>query len=195
MAMSETESVETGRRQAFAWLDGIRVSYIRFVDWCTGRPAALYQVERVLHVVAVVLTLYVLVEGITTVWSLDVNQCNQIDRNHVSEVRGLILAGAALGGALIGRFLARLRFEVRGKLNGVQPQTNPPAWIHACLFAFLVVATLLLGYETWAEMNFSSPPPITSYVRCAAYYHTIVAPLTAGGVGLLLGNWLWYPTT
>jgi hypothetical protein len=58
---------------------------------------------------------------------------------------------------------------------------------------FLVVAALVLGYETWSVANGWSPPPVTSYVRCAAYYHPFISAGTVATIGFVLSSWLWYP--
>jgi len=59
---------------------------------------------------------------------------------------------------------------------------------------FLVLAALLLGYETYALVNSASAPPITEYVRCAAATSPTLTAVAAFAVALLIGNWLWYPT-
>jgi hypothetical protein len=66
--------------------------------------------------------------------------------------------------------------------------------LQIALAAFLVLATVLLGYETYALANSLSAPPITSYVRCAAAYSAGLSAIAGFAVTLLLGNWLWYPT-
>ena len=168
--------------------------YQGLLAWIHKHATALFRADIGFQLLAVVLTGALLIFGVAASLNLDVGQCQRVDHG-TGLAKGLILAVAALVGAGAGRLLARVRFEIRRELQGPPVRSAPiPWWIHGVAFAFLVVAAGLLGYETWAVLNFGHPPPITSYVRCAAFHHTVVAPLTAGGVGLLLGSWLWYPT-
>lgn len=145
-----------------------------------------------MHVFAVIATLVLLVGGTVAAWNVTVTKCDQIQAGNS---RGVILAVATILGAIVGRVVAYVRYQVRLELNnGQHGKASVTPLVNVGVFAFLVIATALLLYETWAVANFSHPPPITSYVRCAAYYHQIVAPLTAAGIGFLVSNWFWYPT-
>jgi hypothetical protein len=165
----------------------------RHARWARRHAQGIYRVEKGVHVVTAAAALYLLVAGTMAMWNMNVAQC---DRIQPDSLRGWILAAAAIGGALLGRFVARLWYEARLELNRGSRRVPlvAPAWLHAGLFVFLVLSTALLGYETWSVLNFYFPPPITWYVRCSAYYHPIVAPLAAGGIGFLLTSWFWYPT-
>ncbi len=70
------------------------------------------------------------------------------------------------------------------------------------LALFLTGMACVIAYETYALLMNGNPPPITSYVRCAAADHAFLPERLAGLpadvaaflAGLLIGNWLWYPS-
>jgi len=99
--------------------------------------------------------------------------------------------------ALIAGIAAQLvsRLLWRGLIP--KPETSPiiAAVVGIALMVFLVFATVLLGYETFAVVHpGGDPPPITSYVRCAAADNPWVSELAAFILSVLLGNWIWYPS-
>lgn len=108
---------------------------------------------------------------------------------------GVGLAGAALLGFTGGRLVGYLR---KSRYGGPQTlarraQGADPV-VGLMLAIFLVAATLLLGYETFALGHGGDPPPITSYVRCAAADQPWISAIAAAIISLFLGNWIWYPT-
>jgi hypothetical protein len=58
---------------------------------------------------------------------------------------------------------------------------------------FLLMALLVLVYETIGLTNAWGTRPITSYVRCGASRSPVRATLIAGTISMLVGHWLWYP--
>jgi hypothetical protein len=105
------------------------------------------------------------------------------------------LAVVALAGFALGRLVARARKWINqapavADIDTVR--TGGP--LQAALAGFLIMAAVLLGYETFALAHSAPAPPITEYVRCAAAHYPALAAVAAGAVSLLLGNWLWYPT-
>ena len=104
--------------------------------------------------------------------------------------------GSQLTTAQAGRRGARALRSALGldRENRTQQTMNASAVFEFALAIFLVVAALVLGYETYSIVNHWSPPPVTSYVRCAAHYHPWISAGTVAGIGYVLSNWIWYPT-
>jgi len=70
---------------------------------------------------------------------------------------------------------------------------DPALWVQGGLVLFLLLAALLLGYETLALSGAGDHAPITYYVRCT---YAVGKPATFVGASLLsfiLGHWLWFP--
>ena len=108
---------------------------------------------------------------------------------------GPVLAIIALTGIAIGRGVA----NARKWIHEAPPVTDSKvvrtdAWLQGSLALFLILAALLLGYETYGVAHFADAPPITEYVRCAAGTQPWPAALGTFAISILLGNWLWYPT-
>lgn len=109
---------------------------------------------------------------------------------------GVGLTAAALlgfgGGRLIGYFR---KSRYGGTLTLSRRSRSADPEIGLMLAIFLIGATLLLGYETFAVAHpGGDPPAITSYVRCAAADKPWISALVAAIISLFLGNWIWYPS-
>ncbi len=123
----------------------------------------------------------------------DVTACAA--RDDLNQTRGLVLAAVTVGGFGLGRLGGWFRLHVREGYYGAGRRSPRPGLVlDLALVIFLILAALLLGYETWAVANGGHPPPITSYVRCAAYHQLPLAAATAAAVGFIVSNWLWFPT-
>lgn len=108
---------------------------------------------------------------------------------------GVGLAVVALAGFGLGHLLARARKWINqapavADIDTVR--TGGP--LQGALAGFLIVAAVLLAYETYALAHSAQAPPVTEYVRCAASHHAALAGVATGALCVLLGNWLWYPT-
>jgi len=108
---------------------------------------------------------------------------------------GVELAVVSLAGFGLGRLLALARKWT----NQAPPvadidtvRTGGP--LQGALAGFLIMAAVLLAYQTYALAHTAQAPPITEYVRCAAVHYPALTAVAAAAVSLLLGNWLWYPT-
>jgi hypothetical protein len=190
--MSGTDLVETPAADETGLLGWKKRQDGRLARWSRKHATEIRTWETRVHFLVLAFIGILLVFGTQALGNMDVSKCDQVTN---SGPRGLILAGAAIVGAFGGRFAARIRFEARQKLYRQVPKDLAvPAWVHVGIFLFLVTATALLIYETWALAHNNNPPPITSYVRCAAYWQPLWAPVTALFTGFLLTNWLWYPT-
>lgn len=155
----------------------------------------LRRVELVVHLIGFVGVLALFVFAVKAVVAADPVACTRHDQ--VTSTPGYVLAGFTAGGFIAGRLIGWFRHHVRLGIRKVRGQKAPPMWLgmllNVALLTFLVVAALLLGYETWALANGGVPPPITSYVRCAAYHQQVVAIATATGIGFIVSNWIWFP--
>lgn len=70
---------------------------------------------------------------------------------------------------------------------------HPAIWVQTGLVIFLLLGTVLLGYETMALGDTSQHAPITYYIRCS---YAVEKPATFAGVmavSFILGHWLWSP--
>jgi hypothetical protein len=108
---------------------------------------------------------------------------------------GVELAVVSLAGFGLGRLVALARKwinQVPAVADIETVRTGGP--LQGALAGFLIMATVLLGYETYALAHSVQAPPITEYVRCAAAHYPALSAAAAGAVSMLLGNWLWYPT-
>jgi hypothetical protein len=121
-----------------------------------------------------------------------------------------VYVGAGVVSFVAGHFLVRLRdfprhepdyepLAARLSLVGEEERLadhrhRRRVWtIQLLLAVCLTLVTVLLGYETWAEL--ASPPrsAVTDFVRCAsnvAWPQTLVASCT---ILFLAGHWLWHP--
>jgi len=110
---------------------------------------------------------------------------------------GVELAAVSVAGFVLGRLVGYLRkSRYGGPLVLNRAAVGSDAVVGWALMGFLIFATVLLGYETFAVVHpGGDPPPITSYVRCAAADNPWVSELAAFILGVLLGNWIWYPSS
>lgn len=151
-----------------------------------------HRVELAIHAVGFIALAVLFVMALSALGTANVGTCAIHD--NLNQNRGLVLAAVTVGGAVIGRLAGWFRFQVLEGQHPNRPDARPHLLLNLALIAFLAAAALLLGYETWAIANGGSPPPITSYVRCAAYHQFFVSSVLAGGVGFILSNWLWFPS-
>lgn len=121
----------------------------------------------------------------------DVTKC---DKATAGSQAGWGLAVLALAGFVAGRGLGYLRKLIHEAPAIVPSRTRPNGAVQGFLLLFLGGTTGLLIYETIAVYQFGHPPAITTYVRCAAAAGGWTSAVGTCLVGLLLGNWLWYPT-
>ena len=150
-------------------------------------------VELIFQGVLILILAAMLVYGAVMVIQGDVTKC---DKQTAGATTGVLLAAFALAGFGGGRLLGYVRKLIHEAPPRVEvSRTRPVGLVQAFLLLFLVGTTLLLAYETFAVFQPSgNPPPITTYVRCAAAAGGWISALAAALVGLLLGSWLWYPT-
>ena len=160
-----------------------------------ARAVGLRQVELVFHLAGFVAVAALFVFAVRAVSAADPVACTRLDK--LTSTPGYVLAAFTAGGFVAGRLIGWFRFHVRVGIRKLGRQNTPPPWLgvllNLALVTFLVVASLLLGYETWSLANGSVPPPITSYVRCAAYHLQVLAAATATGIGFIVSNWIWFP--
>lgn len=151
--------------------------------------------ELVVHLLGFIAVLVLFAFAIKGVIAAVPAECTKNDQ--WTSTPGYILAAFTAGGFVAGRFIGWFRFHVRVGIQNLNRQRTPPPWLglvlNVALVIFLVVASLLLGYETWSLANGAVPPPITSYVRCAAYHQQVPAAATATAIGFILSNWIWFP--
>lgn len=123
----------------------------------------------------------------------DVSACT--NKASADSRMGLVLGVIALVGFASGRLLAMVRKWVH-QTPAVRDSdvVRTGGWLQGGLAAFLILVAVALGYETYALAHYTSAPPITEYVRCAAATSPVLAALSGFAVSMLLGNWLWYPT-
>jgi len=158
-----------------------------------GKAKPLRTAELVVHLLGFVGVAVLFAMAVHAVQVANVGACTKHD--NLDPTPGYWLAGFATGGFVVGRLAGWFRFHVREGVHGParhRPQSG--VILEGGLVIFLVVAAVLLGYETWSFANGGNPPPITSYVRCAAYHEFVLASLTASGIGFMLSSWLWFPT-
>ena len=160
-----------------------------------ARAVGLQRIELAVHLVGFVVVAVLFVFAVRAVSAADPVACTKHDQ--LTSTPGYILAAFTAGGFVAGRLIGWFRLHVRIGIRKLKKQKTPPPWLglvlNLALVLFLVVAALLLAYETWALANGSVPPPITSYVRCAAYHQQLVAIATATGIGFIVSNWIWFP--
>ena len=125
----------------------------------------------------------------------DVTQCHEKKYATVWPT-GVELAAVSILGFVVGRLVGYLRkSRYGGALRLTRDKVRSDTVVGIALMVFLVFATVLLGYETFAVVHpGGDPPPITSYVRCAAADNPWVSELAAFILSVLLGNWIWYPS-
>lgn len=130
--------------------------------------------------------------GISTSANGDVTQCaKQLDPK--SPV-GMLLALVGLSGFAIGRTVANARKWIHQAPAVTDSKVvRTDGFLQGGLAFFLIMAAVLLGYETYAVSSFSNVPPITEYIRCAAGTEPWLSGLGTAAITILLGNWLWYP--
>ena len=130
----------------------------------------------------------------------DINQCAPLTANSSA---GPLLAGVTILGFVGGRPTAYVRKVIHQAPAAVNSSViRTGGLLQMVLALFLIGVACLIGYETYALLMNGNPPPITTYVRCAAADHAFLPPQLAGLpadvaaflVGLLIGNWLWYPS-
>ena len=160
-----------------------------------ARAEDLRRVELAVHLIGFVAVAALFVLAFRAVNSADPVACTKHDQ--LTSTPGYVLAAFTAGGFIAGRLIGWFRFHVRIGIRNLNKQKATPAWLalllSVALVTFLFVAALLLGYETWAIANGGVPPPITSYVRCAAYHQQFLATVTATGIGFIVSNWIWFP--
>jgi hypothetical protein len=172
--------------------------------------AILNQVERhregYRHLEIGVLSVLTLVLSILFVWGVyraltgDLSQCAALTANSRA---GPILAGLTVVGFIGGRatgYVRKLIHQAPAVVNS--PEIRTGGLLQIGLALFLTGTACVIAYETYALLMNGNPPPITSYVRCAAADHAFLPERLAGLpadvaaflAGLLIGNWLWYPS-
>ena len=123
----------------------------------------------------------------------DVTKCS--NKVSADSTMGLVLGLTALAGFGTGRLVALARKWIHQAPNVRDTEVvRTGGALQAVLAAFLVLAAVLLGYETYALANSANAPPITEYVRCAAANSPGLSAVAGFAVSMLLGNWLWYPS-
>jgi hypothetical protein len=147
-----------------------------------------------------------LVLSVLTIWGIyraltgDINQCASLTANSPA---GPLLASVTILGLVGGRATAYVRKLIHQAPSVVKsPVIRTGGPLQMVLALFLIGTVCLIGYETYALLMNGNPPPITTYVRCAAADHAFLPASVAGLpedvaaflVGLLIGNWLWYPS-
>jgi hypothetical protein len=166
----------------------------RFGRYVRAHPKESRVVELVVLGALIVILGAMLVYGVSRIISGDVTHCSE-KRYATVWPTGVELATVSVIGFVVGRLIGYLRkSRYTGPITLTGKTGNDPV-VGLALAAFLVLATFLLGYETYAVFQPSgNPPPITSYVRCAAADNPWVSEGAAFIIGLLLGNWIWYPS-
>lgn len=108
---------------------------------------------------------------------------------------GPLLAAVALTGFACGRVVANVRKWIHDAPALVETRVvRTDRLMQGLLALFLVTTAVLLGYETYGVAHFDQAPPITEYVRCAAFYHPWLSGFATAAVTVLLGSWIWYPS-
>jgi len=153
-----------------------------------------------------VLSALTLVLSVLFIWGVyraltgDISQCAVLTANSRA---GPILAAVTIVGFIGGRAAAYVRKLIHQAPAVVKsPEIRTGGLLQMCLALFLTGVACVIAYETYALLMNGNPPPITSYVRCAAADHAFLPERLAGLpadvaaflVGLLIGNWLWYPS-
>ena len=157
-------------------------------------PDGSRNVELIVLGVLILLLGAMLVYGLSRVVSGDMTTCYEKKYATVWPT-GVELAVVSVIGFGVGRLIGYLRKSRYGGPIVLSRQGTQDPIIGVGLACFLALATVLLAYETFAVFQTSgSPPPITSYVRCAAADNPWVSEIAAFIIGLLLGNWIWYPS-
>jgi hypothetical protein len=147
-----------------------------------------------------------LVLSILFVWGVyraltgDLSKCADLTANSSA---GPMLAGVTIVGFIGGRAAAYVRKQIHQAPAVVKsPEIRTGGLLQMGLALFLTGIACVIAYETYALLMNGNPPPITSYVRCAAADHAFLPEWLAGLpadvaaflAGLLIGNWLWYPS-
>jgi fructose-specific phosphotransferase system IIC component len=70
---------------------------------------------------------------------------------------------------------------------------NPAIWVQVGLVVFLLIAAVLLGYETIALADSSKHAPITFYIRCSYAGEKPATFIVAVVLIFIAGHWLWSP--
>jgi hypothetical protein len=165
----------------------------RLVREVRSNAAAFHRGELVLHAIALVFVALLFVFALVALGGAKVAACAVHD--NLNQERGLLLAAFTAGGFVLGRLIGVIRFHIReGIHSSNRPAPHPTAVLDVAFVLFLAVTAVLLGYETWSLANGGHPPPITSYVRCAAYHQLPLAAITAGSIGFMVSSWLWFPS-
>lgn len=149
--------------------------------------------EIILLAIVLIGLIALFVKGISASANGDVTQCaKQLDPK--SPV-GMLLALVGLSGFALGRAVANGRKWIhQAPTVSDSKVVRTSGFLQGILALFLIMAAVLLGYETYAVSNFSNVPPITEYIRCAAGTQPWLSGLGTAAITVLLGNWLWYPT-
>ena len=167
-------------------------SKVRLTKAVEGNLERFHTLELIGHGVAIVLTVglgYLAIRGVLTA---DSKWCDA--QRDVPTWNGVGLAAVTLLGFVCGRLIGEVRSRIRDA-NGVEPPVTPSLWLQTAFAAFLLLSAALLGYETWSMGHSGGVPPITTYVRCAALFgNSIPAAVATFQIGVMVGNWLWYPT-
>jgi fructose-specific phosphotransferase system IIC component len=70
---------------------------------------------------------------------------------------------------------------------------NPAIWVQVGLVVFLLLAAVLLAYETIALADSTKHAPITFYIRCSYAVERPATFISAVVLSFILGHWLWSP--
>ncbi len=157
-----------------------------------GNLERFHTLELIGHGVAILLTVGLGCLAIRGVLTADATWCDA--QRDVPTWNGIFLAAVTLVGFVCGRVIGEVRSRIRD-VRGVSPPATPSLWLQGAFALFLVLSAVLLGYETWSLGHAGGVPPITTYVRCAALFgYSIPAAVATFQIGVMVGNWLWYPT-
>ena len=165
----------------------------RLVHEVQANAAAFHRGELVLHAIALAVVALLFISALVALSGAKVAACAVHD--NLNEERGVLLAAFTVGGFVLGRLIGVIRFHIREGIHSHNtPTPGPSPVLDVAFVLFLAGAALLLGYETWSLAHGGNPPPITSYVRCAAYHQFPLAAITAGSIGFMVSSWLWFPS-
>jgi uncharacterized membrane protein YidH (DUF202 family) len=105
-----------------------------------------------------------------------------------------VLALVGLGGFIVGRLLGHVRRWIHGDPAPLHAGVRTEPLLQGLLALALLVAGVALLYESFGLEHYTSAPPITAYVRCAAAGQVGLTATIAFIIFVLLGGWLWRPT-
>lgn len=111
-------------------------------------------------------------------------------------VPSLAEVGACIVLFSLGGWVANLRLLAPERLPAAgtgSHRLRTAIVLQAGLVAFLLLAAVLLWYETFALDNFARYWPITFYVRCANHIAGVPTLGAAAALSFLFGHWFWPP--